>query len=127
MRLILLGLAMLHLMVGCKAQPSVKRETYSWYSIETVPRYPPGTVPSDSIGRVKGAPVWDILWKGPFPYDTFVFYKNNDSINMIASDGDIKTEQMFRKAKIHASKWKPKPQYGNIFFFLGTVVPSGKR
>jgi hypothetical protein len=110
MKMILSILFAVAFLQGCIAQPSFKREAYSWLTLEIVPR--------DSLGKAKGIPQWPAPWKIKSPVDTFVVYANYDSIRMISSDAPI--GNLFTKVQIHASRWKPKPQYGNELFFLGT-------
>jgi hypothetical protein len=100
------------LVQGSITQPPLTREVYSWVSTESIPR--------DPSGRVNGKPAWTAHWRLKPPYDTLVYYRNNDSIRMISSDAPGGT--VFRKVQIKARKWKPKPDYHNRFFLLGTYT-----
>lgn len=97
------------------AQPSYRAETYSSINFEIIRR--------DSTGKKNEPPKWNGPSRIQPPIDTFMVYENNDSIRMITTDAPM--GNMFRKIQIHASRWKPKPQYGNELFFIGTYEREG--
>jgi hypothetical protein len=87
---------------GCKAQKHT--DVYGWVIFENISR--------DSLGKVKETP----LWKPPLkisspPLDTFVFFKDNDSIRMISRAVMPYDMQLFRKVATNSS-WKPKARIG---------------
>lgn len=115
MKMILSILFVTFFFQGCIAQSSIKKEVYSWISSESIPR--------DSFGRVIGRPAWTSHWQMESPYDTFVVYKNCDSIRMIALGGP--GGKLFKKVQIHSEKWKPKLEYGNDLYLMGTYEREG--
>lgn len=87
-----------------------RTERYSWISFENVKKNAEGKV----LEKVK----WDPIVKIKDPINTFVMYKNNDSIRMITAytpKGSI-----FKKVQISASDWPRKQNYFNKFFLMGT-------
>jgi hypothetical protein len=111
MKMIVLILVVLIFQAGCKV-PGRQKETYGWFSYEVIPRGPGNKIIGKSI------------WEGPVhikqPIDTFEVYGKYDSIRMITPD--MPAGNMFRKINLTNYKWKPKPDYGNKLFFLGTYA-----
>lgn len=114
MRFFFLTIIFLTLLISCIAQNKNSRDAYRWVAFEAIP--------TDSMGKTTGMPSWKSPVKINTPAsDTFVVYgEKNDSILMMAPDNP--EHEMFRKIQINASKWKPKPDYGNKLFFLGTYA-----
>lgn len=110
MRILLLIIFLSAFLQNCMAQPYPRREVYSWLSFEAIPR--------DNKGNQTGTPTWDTSRRIKFPMDTFIIYKNYDSIRMITPGNQ--PGKLFKKVNIPASKWKPKPDYGRKLYFLGT-------
>ncbi|SRR5260221_1959692 len=99
--------------LACSMSPGKPhREAYGWIDFEKIP--------ADSMGKCIGKPSWDTPFQMKFAsIDTFLIYENNDSILMITPDAP---PRMFRKVQIKASKWKPRPDYANKLFLLGTYI-----
>jgi hypothetical protein len=113
MRWITYPILILIVLVSCQSQPSVQNKFFYWWHYENIPR--------DSTGKLIGVSNWDVPHKLPSG-DTFVLYKNYDSIRMVMPgipDGDI-----FRKVEIHSSRWKPRPEY-DALLLLGTYERQG--
>ncbi len=99
-------------MQACKAQPRHKEMVYSWFGLETIPKGP--------FGEINGAIKYDLPHTIKEPGDKFKFYGNYDSIRV--KFPDMEEEAVFKKETIPALKWKPAPQYGNKYFFIGTYT-----
>lgn len=113
MKILFIALIASVLLSGFIPQLQTKRNAYKWIILENIPR--------DNMGYVTGPPSWDAPLRihSPTPAtDTFEIFENNDSILMITPD--IIGHRMFRKVQINASKWKPRLNYGNKLFLLGT-------
>ena len=84
---------------------------YRWVIFETIPR--------DKGGAVTGKPIWQApLRIKSAEADSFVVYGNNDSIRMTTPGSpDV---YLFSKMPIASGRWKPRPNYGNKLFFMGT-------
>jgi hypothetical protein len=93
MRLIFITITSLALLISCIARDKNRKEAFQWLAFESIP--------TNAEGKVTGTP----SWKSPsrinlHTSDTFVVYgENRDSILI---------------------KWKPNPDYGHKFFFIGT-------
>jgi hypothetical protein len=110
MRSIILLIILPVLLSACALQQQSRRETYSWLTIQVIPR--------DSTGKIKGSPGWPTPWRIVSPVDTFVFFLRDDSIRMISADAPY--GNLFTKVQIHATRWKPKTTIGDSLQFMGT-------
>ena len=104
------AVTLLACLFGCTMRMPPQAESYSWLSLQVVKKNAEGKL----LEKVK----WDPIVKIKDPINTFVMYKNNDSIRMITAY--TPTGSIFRKIQISGSNWRPKQNYFNKFFFIGT-------
>jgi hypothetical protein len=99
---------------SCQSQSSVQKKFFYWWHFENIPR--------DSTGKINGVSNWDIPHKLSSG-DTFVLYKNYDSIRMVMPG--IPNGDVFRKVEIRSRRWRPRTEYGDILLLLGTYERQG--
>lgn len=102
-------------LVSCSSHPGPERQGYRWILFQHVPR--------NQYGDVTGDPSWSVPLKIKTGADTFIVYKNYDSILMCTPSS--KGNDLFKKVNIPAKKWKPKPNYGSLLF-AGTYIVADK-